>query len=86
MPRTRTTPRPRQTTSKPSTKMPSPTFNIAITTEENISALEGWTEQITKEEKVQFVDERNCHCTLCNVKIKQREVEICVDCQEVLCN
>eukprot|EP00957_Ditylum_brightwellii_P100951 7694589-Ditylum_brightwellii.AAC.1 len=42
--------------------------------------------ELLQEKKVQFVDKKNCHCTICNVKIKQGEVEICVDCQEVLCN
>eukprot|EP00957_Ditylum_brightwellii_P129132 9849579-Ditylum_brightwellii.AAC.1 len=66
--------------------MSSPTFNVAITLEDIVSLLNTWTEQITKEKKVQFVDKSNYHCTLCDVKIKQGEVEICMDCQDVSCN
>eukprot|EP00957_Ditylum_brightwellii_P009104 688644-Ditylum_brightwellii.AAC.1 len=42
--------------------------------------------ELLQEKKSQFVKKRNCHCTLCTVNIKQREVEICADCQELLCN
>eukprot|EP00957_Ditylum_brightwellii_P174161 13259721-Ditylum_brightwellii.AAC.1 len=35
--------------------------------------------ELLQEKKVQFINESNCH-------IKQGEVEICVDCQEVFCN
>eukprot|EP00957_Ditylum_brightwellii_P032468 2460605-Ditylum_brightwellii.AAC.1 len=43
-------------------------------------------DELQGEKKAQFVNNRNCHCTLCNVKIKQGEMEICMDCQELLCN
>eukprot|EP00957_Ditylum_brightwellii_P006450 489472-Ditylum_brightwellii.AAC.1 len=42
--------------------------------------------ELLQEKKAQSVNKRNCHCTLCTVKIKQGEVEIYVDCQELLCN
>eukprot|EP00957_Ditylum_brightwellii_P016946 1278072-Ditylum_brightwellii.AAC.1 len=42
--------------------------------------------ELLQEKKAQFVNKRNCHCTLCTVKIKQGEVEICMDCQELLWN
>eukprot|EP00957_Ditylum_brightwellii_P188134 14322539-Ditylum_brightwellii.AAC.1 len=42
--------------------------------------------ELLQEKKAQFVNKRNCHCGLCTVKIKWGDVEICLDCQEVLCN
>eukprot|EP00957_Ditylum_brightwellii_P187640 14288219-Ditylum_brightwellii.AAC.1 len=42
--------------------------------------------ELSQEKKAQFVNKRNCHCKLCTVKIKQGDVEICLDFQEVLCN